>query len=172
MIVLDFETNTQNPYDVIEVGAIRVDKNLNVLEIFHRYYISRYRPNQHSIAVHHLTPEKLKLLQKKEHEKFFNNDKDFISFCKGTTSLVAHNITFELRFIGELVKFENHICTMKINRGIIPVYDKNGKLKNPKLKETCEYYKIDFDDTKYHSAIYDVEKTLEILKIMKYKKGN
>jgi hypothetical protein len=25
MLILDFETNTQNPYDVIEVGAIKVE---------------------------------------------------------------------------------------------------------------------------------------------------
>jgi DNA polymerase-3 subunit epsilon len=167
MIILDFETNTQNPYDVIEVGAIKVDTNLNIIDIFHRYYLSRYEPNYHAIQVHHLTPEKLKKLRKKEHEKYFVKDKDFVNFCKGTKTLVAHNITYELRFIGELVQFEKHICTMKANKGIIPVYDVNGRLKNPKLKETCSFYGIEFDDEKYHSAIYDVEKTLDILKKMK-----
>jgi DNA polymerase-3 subunit epsilon len=39
-------------------------------------------------------------------------------------------------------------------------------LKNPKLAETCAFYAIDFDDEQYHSAIYDVTKTLEVLNSM------
>ena len=42
-------------------------------------------------------------------------------------------------------------------------------IKNPKLIETCKYYHIEFDDEQYHSAIYDVTKTLEILNKMKCK---
>jgi len=35
-----------------------------------------------------------------------------------------------------------------------------------KFGETCKYYHIDFDEEQYHSAIYDVTKTLEILNRM------
>ncbi len=32
--------------------------------------------------------------------------------------------------------------------------------------ETCRHYRIEFDEDQYHSAIYDVTKTLEILNKM------
>ena len=48
-------------------------------------------------------------------------------------------------------------------------YDKlvDAMVENPKLIETCNFYNIDFDDEQYHSAIYDVTKTLEILNAMR-----
>ena len=55
MIILDFETNTLNPYDVIEAAAVKVDVvdgELKVIDKFHRYYLSRYPVNQYSYAVH------------------------------------------------------------------------------------------------------------------------
>ena len=96
----------------------------------------------------------------------FEDDRDFIEFCKNAKTLVAHNISFELRHIGDLVLFENHFCTMKENKKIVKATNVRGNLKNPKLIETCVYYNINFDDEQYHSAIYDVTKTLEILNMM------
>jgi len=48
MIILDFETNTLNPYDVIEAAAVRVepiDGEYVVKDKFHRYYLffSQYK---------------------------------------------------------------------------------------------------------------------------------
>jgi DNA polymerase-3 subunit epsilon len=80
--------------------------------------------------------------------------------------LVAHNISFELRHIGELLSFENHFCTMKENKKIVKAINTKGNIKNPKLIETCKYYHIEFDEEQYHNAIYDVTKTLEILNKM------
>ena len=80
---------------------------------------------------------------------------------------VAHNISFELRHIGNLLSFNNHFCTMKENKKIVKALNARGNLKNPKLIETCLHYNISFDDEQYHSAIYDVTKTLEILNKMR-----
>jgi len=80
---------------------------------------------------------------------------------------VAHNISFELRHIGNLLSFNNHFCTMKENKKIVKALNARGNLKNPKLIETCLHYNIAFDDEQYHSAIYDVTKTLEILNKMR-----
>ena len=55
---------------------------------------------------------------------------------------------------------------MKENKKIVKALNVRGNLKNPKLIETCLHYKITFDDEQYHSAIYDVTKTLEILNKM------
>ena len=56
---------------------------------------------------------------------------------------------------------------MKENKQIVKALNKNQKIKNPKLDETCKFYGINFDVDSYHSATYDVSKTFEILKLMK-----
>ena len=172
MIILDFETNTTNQYDVIEAAAVRIEIINNeyiVKDKFHRYYLSRYEVNPYSYAVHKLTPELILEHRNKTDEKYvsyFQEDEDFVEFCKDAKTLVAHNISFELRHIDKLVSFENHLCTMKENKQIVKALNKNGRIKNPKLDETCIHYGIDFDPEAYHSATYDVSKTYEILKKM------
>lgn len=170
MIILDFETNSANVHDVIEVAAFKVVKEGEkyvVKDTFHRYYFSAYEVNPHALGVHQLSPDRLERLRRSvDYEEYFEDDEDFVEFCKGADTLVAHNISFELRHLGELVSFSKHICTMKENKNIVKVFNAKGNVKNPKLIETCDFYSIDFDDEKYHSAIYDVTKTLDILNAM------
>ncbi len=170
MIILDFETNSQNIGDVIEVAAVKLTKindKYELVDKFHRYYLSRYSVNPYSYEVHKLTPELILAHRKgKTYSSYFSEDLDFIEFCKDSKTLVAHNISFELRHIDRMLKFENHFCTMKENKKIVKALNKNGNIKNPKLDETCVFYNIDFDDVQYHSATYDVSKTYEILKKM------
>ena len=170
MIILDFETNSANVHDVIEVAAFKVLKEGDeyiVKETFHRYYFSAYEVNAYALAVHQLSPDRLERLRRGvEYEEYFEDDEDFVTFCQGSTTLVAHNISFELRHLGTLVSFDKHICTMKENKQIVKAFNAKGKVKNPKLIETCDFYGIDFDDEQYHSAIYDVAKTLDILNAM------
>lgn len=168
MIILDFETNTSNIGDVIEIAAVKIDRNFKILDKFHRYYLSRFPVNFYSYAVHRLTPELILDYRKdKSYSSYFSEDEDFEKFCYKSETLIAHNIKFELRHINNRVKFKNHICTMNENKKIVNVFGKNGRVKNPKLDETCLYYGIEFDGDKYHSATYDVTKTYEILKRMK-----
>lgn len=170
MIILDFETNTNNENDVIEVAAVKLNYENNeykIIDKFHRYYLSRHPVNPYSYAVHRLTPELILDYRKdKSYSSYFSEDIEFVDFCKDVKTLIAHNITFELRHLRNITTFSNHFCTMKSNRKIVQALNKNGNIKNPKLDETCLYYEIDFDDSKYHSATYDVSKTYEILKLM------
>lgn len=170
MIILDFETNSANIHDVIEVAAFRVtyvEGVYAVIDTFHRYYFSPYEVNPHALAVHKLSPERIKRLRgDADYEEYFADDTEFIDFCRGTKTLVAHNITFELRHIGGLVRFDRHFCTMKENKPLVGAVNAKGNPKNPKLIETCRFYRISFDEEHYHSAIYDVTKTLEILNKM------
>lgn len=172
MIILDFETNSSNVHDVIEVAAFRV-KNVSgiytISDTFHRYYFSEHEVNLHALAVHQLSPERIeKLRLDADYPEYFIDDYEFIEFCNGAKTLVAHNVTFELRHIGDLIRFKTHFCTMKENKHIVKVVDVRGNTKNPKLIETCKFYKIEFDEAHYHSAIYDVSKTLEILNKMNH----
>ena len=171
MIILDFETNSTNEHDVIEAAAVKViieNDEYKVIDKFHRYYLSRYPVNPYSYEVHKLTPELILDYRKdKSYSSYFSEDEDFVTFCQGAKTLVAHNINFELRHLRGIVAFENHFCTMKNNKNIVKALNKNGAIKNPKLDETCTFYGIDFDNVQYHSATYDVSKTYEILKGMK-----
>ena len=170
MIILDFETNSANVHDVIEVAAFKVVKegeDYIVKDTFHRYYFSDFEVNPHALAVHKLSPDRIERLRKDvDYEEYFSDDEDFVEFCEGSSTLVAHNISFELRHLGDLVSFDKHICTMKENKNIVKAFNKKGNVKNPKLIEVCDFYSIDFDDDLYHSAIYDVQKTLDILNAM------
>jgi DNA polymerase-3 subunit epsilon len=170
MLILDFETNSSNVHDVIEVAAFRVEKKEQgycVTETFHRYYHSKYPVNPHALAVHRLTPQRVEELRDNAtYDAYFEDDLDFVDFCRGARTLVAHNIAFELRHLGNLVAFKHHLCTMKENKQIVKALNARGSLKNPKLIETCAFYKIEFDEEQYHSALYDVTKTLEILRLM------
>ena len=174
MIILDFETNSTNVHDVIEVAAFkvkRIEDRYEVVDTFHRYYFSEYEVNPYALAVHKLSPDRLERLRKGvEYEEYFTDDADFVEFCKNTQTLVAHNISFELRHLENLLFFKNHFCTMKENKKIVQARNIRGNIKNPKLIETCKYYNIDFDEEQYHSAIYDVTKTLDILNKMDIKK--
>ena len=109
MIILDFETNSSNIHDVIEVAAFRValvNNEYKVLDTFHRYYFSPYEVNPYALAVHKLSHDRLERLRKSvSYEEYFEDDTDFVAFCKNTKTLVAHNILFELRHIGELLSF-------------------------------------------------------------------
>ena len=172
MIILDFETNSSNIHDVIEVAAFRVHKRAEgyvVLETFHRYYFSAYDLNPHALEVHKLSPQRIEELRANAtYAEYFKDDRAFVDFCHGAETLVAHNISFELRHLGSLVAFDKHFCTMKENKKIVKALNVKGNLKNPKLIETCLFYNIDFDTKQYHSALYDVTKTLEILNCMEY----
>ena len=67
MIILDFETNSANVHDVIEVAAFRVelvDTEYKIVDTFHRYYFSEYEVNPYSLEVHKLSPDRLERLRK------------------------------------------------------------------------------------------------------------
>lgn len=176
MVVLDFETNTRAPMDVLEVAAlklIRKDNTYEVVDIFHRYYYSRYETNSFALDVHGLSFEKLQLLRgDAKYPKYFDEDLDFIKFCEDSSTLIAHNISFELYHLNQIVKFQNLFCTMRENKKIVGALNVNGYLKNPKLAEVCTYYGIEFEEEKCHGAMYDAQLTLNIINKMNNYENN
>lgn len=167
MVILDFETNSTNVGDVIEAAALLVTKEggkYKVIETFHRYYMSKHPLNPYSLEVHELSPGRLERLREgKGWPKHFSEDSEFRAFCAKSDTLVAHNINFELRHLRGVAEFKTLVCTMKESRLAVKARNARGSVKMPKLIETCEHYGIEFDEEEYHSAIYDVTKTLEIL---------
>ncbi len=122
MIILDFETNSCNEHDVIEAAAVKIEFHNNewvVKELFHRYYLSRYPVNRYSYEVHKLTPELILEARKgSNYASYFKEDEEFVEFCYGSNTLIAHNISFELRHLRNIVNFKKTFCTMKENKQI------------------------------------------------------
>lgn len=176
MIVLDFETNTKNPKDILEVGAYKIVKDnqkYKIIDTFHRYYYSKYEVDFFALEVHQLSPEKITQLRKgKTYCKHFEEDNDFINFCQGAKTLIAHNVSFELRYLEDMIFFENYFCTMKENKNIVNALNVKGHIKNPKLIETCFHYNIEFDESQYHNALYDASRALEIINSMNNAENN
>lgn len=66
MIILDFETNSANIHDVIEVAAFKIKREESmyvIADTFHRYYFSEYEVNPHALAVHKLSPQRIERLR-------------------------------------------------------------------------------------------------------------
>ena len=110
MIVLDFETNTANVSDVVEVAAFRVrmmDNEYKVVDTFHRYYFSEYDVNPYALAVHKLSPQRLEELRKGvDYSERFKDDEEFVKFCQNAKTLVAHNASFEIRILATWFRFK------------------------------------------------------------------
>ncbi len=174
MVIIDFETNGSTIGDVVEVAVLKVELNAygkyEVVDTFHRYYHSAYPVNQHTLAVHKLSPRIIEEFRNKSEEctpRHFVDDYEFDTFCMEAQNIVAHNLQFELRHIADRSSFSGHLCTMRDNMNIVrAVSEKTGKIKFPKLNETCAFYNIPFDSNSYHSAIFDVTMTLHILNAM------
>jgi len=177
--LFDFETNgTYFSSSVLEAMFIKIEidaGNITEIDRFHRFYLLNDGEDFdfQAYGVHGLTIEKIKELRNNaSYAKTWNEDKqseDFQSFIKDTDLLVAHNIDFDSKFLPNITT--DRFCTMKDTKQIIKALNVKGKVKNPSLKEACEFYGIDFDTTKAHGAEYDTEKLTELF-INIYKSGD
>ncbi len=62
-----------------------------ILDTFHRYYFSEYEVNPYALEVHKLSPDRLGRLRKNvTYEEYFEDDTDFVEFCKNAKTLVVH----------------------------------------------------------------------------------
>lgn len=65
-----------------------------IVDSFHRYYFLEYEVNPDALAVHKLSPDRLaRLRADANYVEYFEEDQEFIEFCQGTKTLVAHNVT-------------------------------------------------------------------------------
>ena len=64
------------------------------------------------------------------------------------------------RAIKNDIKFDQSSCLISWQYKLLN-YRKKGVKTN--LKQLCKDYSIEFDDSKLHDALYDVEKTFEVL---------
>lgn len=143
--ILDFETNGFFGSSVLSISVRKNDG-----QTMSRYYYPVEAYNEKAIAINGLTEE---VITEKRNEatypKYFNEDLEVISLFEDVKTLVAHNIEFDYSFLPSAVKEMDLeiFCTMK---------SQTHKFhKNMSLKDTAEFYEIEFDSSLAHGSDYD-----------------
>lgn len=156
--IIDLETTGFSPKrgdKILEVGIVKVQENDKIVDKFS----TLVNPNRDisNYHVHGVKPSLVKNAPK------FDELKDFIrSFVNGST-LVAHNASFDLRFLeNELIEQNeklNAICTIKLSRML------DSTLPSRKLDILCKYYDIEIKEN--HQAFTDTLATTKLFTKLK-----
>nr|DAX49790.1 MAG TPA: DNA polymerase III subunit alpha [Caudoviricetes sp.] len=165
VIIFDTETNGLNDCSVLSISAIKIDVDLKInsykeVERFDRFYFRNEGEeiNADAIAINSLSDEEIlkrRTDSNAKYSKYFEKDKEFVDFCKDTKHFVAHNISFDRKFIP--FELEQQFCTKESNVEILKIPGKNGKYKWPRLNEAAKYYGIELDENRWHGSEYDTE---------------
>jgi DNA polymerase-3 subunit epsilon len=158
VIVLDLETNgLGSRYSVLSVTAEKYlysHPELERIGRFHRFYFPREPENPDAIRVNGLTWERIqKEREGKGWPAYFDEDYEFVEFCRGVDLLVGHNIHFDLKFI-PFLKEVDWFCTMKSHT--------TGKF--PSLEKLAMRYGIPVLKDRLHQGDYDVALTVAIFR--------
>ena len=174
VIIFDTETNGLNDCSILSISAIKINIDLKLnsykeIGKFNRFYFRNEGEeiNADAIAINGLSDEEI-LRRRVEsgikYSEYFEKDKDFVDFCKDTNHFVAHNISFDRKFIP--FELEQQFCTKESNVEILKIPGKNGKYKWPRLNEVAKYYGIELDENRWHGSEYDTEICKEIFVTM------
>ena len=165
VIIFDTETNGLENCSVLSISAIKIDIDLKLnsykeIGRFNRFYFRNKNEeiNEDAIAINGLSDEEIlkrRTNSNAKYSKYFIKDKDFVDFCKDTNHFVAHNISFDRKFIPFDLK--NQFCTKESNINILKIPGKFGKYKWPRLNETAKFYGIELDENRWHGSEYDTE---------------
>ena len=190
-IVIDTETTGfYNTDDIIQIGTIELDSNMNIVKIGEDYF-NTDRPI--SSKVSNITGLNNKMLEVKSKGMFFEDkiDKYLKYLTSGEYIIIGHNTKFDVRMLDSNLEraglgktnFKNSICTMNKYKHRVGLKMSNGKLKNPKLGELFNYAlragnvskgqidnlfnKMTGQNGKAHEALYDAYMTYISLRILK-----
>lgn len=174
LFIFDFETNGLKDCSVLSISFLIV-QNLKILKKETRYYYPQEKYNYSAIKINGLCKETIDRYRKGvNYPKYFKGDHSWLQNIINKYNVkrfVAHNIAFDKKFLPKdiLDKINLHkfllFCTMNENKRFVNII-KNGKLKSPSLKETCEAYNIEFDTTQAHQSDYDTVKVYEVIVAM------
>jgi len=174
IIVFDLETNGLKGSDsVLSCSAVKLEIapstcELNELEHFSRYYFPVERYNPRAIAVNGLTQEVIADCRGDcDYPQHFIHDDGFIKFCEGVNRYVAHNISFDSRFVPHVSR-KKRFCTMMENMDIVAAQylEYKNQWKWPTLSETATYYGVIYKGDELHKSINDTRITVSIFKKM------
>lgn len=154
-IVFDTETTGFDPEEgdkLVEIGAVELINHIPTGVTFHRYINPQREVPDEAFKVHGLNYEFLK-----NYPTFAEQVDDWIEFV-GDAVLVAHNASFDMKFINyeqkELGKitypWDRVVDTLEIARNLFP-----GSRVN--LDALCRRFGIDNSERTLHGALLDAD---------------
>ena len=154
-IVFDTETTGFNPEEgdkLVEIGAVELINHMPTGVVFHRYINPQREVPDEAFKVHGLNYEFLK-----NHPTFAEIVDEWIEFV-GDATLVAHNASFDMKFINfeqkELGKvtysWDRVVDTLEIARNLFP-----GSRVN--LDALCKRFGVDNSERTLHGALLDAD---------------
>lgn len=171
-IFLDTETSGLRPGQIAQLTYV-IEDNKELVGL-KNYFFSVDSIEPEAEKVHGFSKEKLDILS--EGFTFGELSEEIQEDFKDAT-IIAHNVGFDKKFIDEEFKriymvpgYTREFCTMAYFKPILQLPNKkyNG-IKNPRLEEVVDFYKIDRDnilkktklifgceDISFHDARYDV----------------
>lgn len=160
-IVFDTETTGFDPATgdkLVEIGAVELINHVPTGKTYHQYINPEREVPEEVVKVHGLTTEYLK-----DFPIFADVAQDFIDFVGDDGILVAHNATFDMKFINyELQKlgyagyeWDRVIDTLEIAKNKFP-----GQRNN--LDILCKRFGIDNSARTFHGALLDAQLLAEV----------
>ncbi len=160
-IVFDTETTGMEPsegHKLLEIGCVELINHLPTGRTYHQYINPERDVPAEAVAVHGLTEERLK-----NEPTFGEVVGDFLDFIGNDSKLVAHNASFDMKFINaELKTFgfpsvdkKRVIDTLVMAREKFP-----GSPAN--LDALCRRFNIDNSNRELHGALLDSELLAEV----------
>ncbi len=155
-IVFDTETTGLDPFQgdrVVEIGAVELVNHVPTGRKYHQYINPERAMSAEVIAVHGLTDAFLA-----DKPTFKEIADDFLAFIGEDSKLVAHNASFDMKFINaelswigyEPLSYDRVIDTLLIARQKFP-----GARVN--LNELCKRFNVDNSARTVHGALLDSE---------------
>lgn len=160
-IVFDTETTGLSPdsgHRIVEIGAIELINHLPTGKTYHQYINPERDVPEEVVAVHGLTEDFLK-----NYPTFREVADQFIEFIADDGFLVAHNASFDMKFVNYQLKqigydeiSQNRVIdTLDIARKKFP-----GAKNN--LDALCRRFSIDNSSRVKHGALLDSELLAEV----------
>ena len=160
-IVFDTETTGLDPFQgdrIVEIGAVELINHVPTGRKYHQYINPQRAMTAEVIAVHGLTDDFLS-----DKPIFAAIVDDFLNFIGTDSKLVAHNASFDMKFINaelswinkEPLSYERVIDTLLIAKQKFP-----GARVN--LNELCKRFNIDNSARTVHGALLDSELLAEV----------
>lgn len=153
--VLDFETTglDYQKEQVIEIGAIKLDRKFNEVGTFHVMVALQHFRTLPEFITELTGITDLDLIGGMNEVTALHLLKEFI----GDDVVVAQFASFDLGFLSKVMEPELFICTRTMSQLLNPT-ERAG------LKDLCARYDVQLQ---HHRSISDVKATIEVFKIMK-----
>jgi DNA polymerase-3 subunit epsilon len=149
-LLLDTETTSYHPGQIAQLSYIHLDTDRQIIDS-KNYFFAVDEMDPYAEAIHWFSKEKLDMLS--EGKRFTDYQHEILPLLENTT-LVAHNVWFDLKFMQyecERVWYDYQpetLCTMKHFTPIcqLPSPQAHQHYKRPKVSELINHYNITEDD--------------------------